>query len=98
VLTLFCQEILSSALSESSLVIQVVRLALDYCDVYMPLFHRSTLNLECTQPLLILSLCCLGIFLSGWSSAPETGRMLQKHVWLRSAEVYLINFLSKIDH
>ncbi|KAJ9616791.1 hypothetical protein H2200_000510 [Cladophialophora chaetospira] len=86
-LVIECPEVLVSALSNHSTVTQVLKLAVDYCDVYLPFFHRPTLNLGSSPPLLILSLCGLGMFLSGWPSAKQTGSMLQKHVWRRSAEM-----------
>jgi hypothetical protein len=76
-----------SVLNDPSKILNALSLALDYCNVYMPLFHRSTLVLPSYHPLLLLALCGLGAFLSGTPGAYESAKMIQKHVWQQSVQV-----------
>lgn len=77
-------------MNDLSTTIQVLESALDYCSIYMPLFHGPTFNLETSQPLLILSLCSLGIFLGEYDdSTLEIGLLLQKHIWRKATGIAL---------
>lgn len=66
---------------------QILRWALDYCDIYMPFFHRPTLNLSRSPPVLLLALCSLGAFLSRTQEYYEVGKLLHRHVWSQTIEV-----------
>lgn len=66
---------------------QILRWALDYCDIYMPFFHRPTLNLSRSPPVLLLALCSLGAFLSKTQEYYEVGKLLHRHVWSQTIEV-----------
>lgn len=76
-----------SVLNDPNKILNALSLALDYCNVYMPLFHRPTLVLPSYHPLLLLALCGLGAFLSGTPGAYESAKMIQKHVWQQSVQV-----------
>ena len=76
-----------SALNDPAKVSIALSLALDYCGVYMPLFHRPTLVLSSCHPLLLLALCGLGAFLPSMPGSAESAKVIQKHVWHMSVEV-----------
>ena len=83
------QDLRMSALNDPTKVAIALSLALDYCGVYMPLFHRPTLVLSSCPSLLLLALCGLGVFLSQTPGSQDCTRMLQKYVWRMAVEVGL---------
>ncbi|WEW61368.1 hypothetical protein PRK78_006858 [Emydomyces testavorans] len=82
-----CPNLLTSPLKYPAQVNQILRQALDYCDIYLPLFHRPTFEVASCPSVLLLALCCLGSFLNGAPEMYETGKMLHKHIWSSTVEL-----------
>ena len=47
----------------------------------MDFFHRPTLDLSTMQPVLLLAVCNLGLFLTEVPEAYETGKILHAYLW-----------------
>ncbi|PGH10643.1 hypothetical protein AJ79_05357 [Helicocarpus griseus UAMH5409] len=86
-----CPNLVATPLKDISQVDQVLYLALDYCDLYMPLFHRPTFESSAYPPTLLLALCALGAFVNNTPSFYETGKLLQKHLWGLTVEKALLS-------
>lgn len=84
---MIAQDILSTPLREFTQLSRVLFWTLDYCDVYLPLFHRPTLDISSCSAALCLAMCCLGTFLSSESSLHDAGKVLYKHIWHSTVEV-----------
>ncbi|PGH12674.1 hypothetical protein AJ80_06617 [Polytolypa hystricis UAMH7299] len=83
-------KLMTCPLKDPAQVNTAILLALDYCDVYMPLFHRPTLSLSSCPTPLLLALCGLGTFLSNAPGSYETGKMLQRYLWSQTVEKVFI--------
>ncbi|EZF25886.1 hypothetical protein H112_01899 [Trichophyton rubrum D6] len=86
-----CSDLLNTPLKDHIRMNQILRWALDYCDIYMPFFHRPTLNLSRSPPVLLLALCSLGAFLSRTQEYYEVGKLLHRHVWSQTIEKPLMS-------
>ncbi|KAM5478132.1 hypothetical protein McanMca71_003219 [Microsporum canis] len=86
-----CSDLVNTPLKDPIKMNQILHLALDYCDVYMPFFHRPTINLSRLPSVLLLALCSLGAFLSKTHEFYELGKLLHKHVWSQTIEKPLMS-------
>ncbi|KAK2774632.1 hypothetical protein FQN52_004245 [Onygenales sp. PD_12] len=69
----------------------VLHLALNYCDLYLPLFHRPTFEPATRQPILIAALVALGSFVHNLPGFYEIGRMLHRQLWGLTVEKALVS-------
>ncbi|QVM12437.1 hypothetical protein D8B26_007066 [Coccidioides posadasii str. Silveira] len=81
-----CPNLLTGLLKYPAQINQILHQALDYCDIYLPLFHRPTFEISSCPSVLLLALCSLGSFLSGSPELYETGKMLHKYIWGSTVE------------
>ncbi|KAK2798850.1 hypothetical protein FQN50_008711 [Emmonsiellopsis sp. PD_5] len=72
----------------------VLHLALNYCDLYMPLFHRPTFEPATRQPILLAALVALGSFVHNLSGFYEIGKMLHRQLWGLTVEVRVLGSVS----
>ncbi|KAF3483753.1 uncharacterized protein GIQ15_03077 [Arthroderma uncinatum] len=85
-----CSDLVNSPLKDPIKTNHILRLALDYCDIYMPFFHRPTLNVSRLPSVLLLALCSLGAFLSKTHEFYELGKLLHKQIWALTVEVGVV--------
>ncbi|KAK2746856.1 hypothetical protein FQN57_002898 [Myotisia sp. PD_48] len=85
-----CPQLNSTPLIDPVQAYSLLQLALDYCDMYMPLFHRPTFNVSSCSSHLLLALCSLGAFISSGAELYKAGEMLHKHLWKSTVELRIL--------
>ncbi|OBT73201.1 hypothetical protein VF21_08720 [Pseudogymnoascus sp. 05NY08] len=87
--------------------LQLYNHGLDYSNLCMPFFHRSTLKLETLPPQLILTICSLGACTNDDETIRETGKAIHTHVWrqtfmaamdARQVDIWTLQTMVLLEH